>query len=99
MDDYGSTRSGVTGGALGDPLAEPEGGLPPEAAPILATSAAAALGAKARQHPWTLTSLLLAVLTLGLVLVLRRRGGDDATALVEADVPPIRLEPQGAPVP
>jgi hypothetical protein len=53
----------------------------------------------------TLTSLLLAVLTLGFVLVLRRRGGDGASGLIEAEVPPIRaevppirLEPQVTPV-
>jgi hypothetical protein len=70
----------LIGDPLGQPMVDPDGGLPPEAAPVVVASAAAALGAKARQHPWTITSLLLAVLSLGLVLVLRRRAGSSAQA-------------------
>jgi hypothetical protein len=87
MDEYG--RAGTTG-MTGDLHGEPEGGLPPEAAPVLATSAAAAIGAKARQHPWTLMSLVLVVLTLGVALLLRRRGSSTAHALLDPEIPPMR---------
>jgi hypothetical protein len=80
----------VIGDPLGQPVLDPDGGLPPEAAPVVAASAAAALGAKARQHPWTISSLLLAVLSLGLILVLRRRGGNDDQTLLDPQVTPLR---------
>jgi hypothetical protein len=92
MNHHEST-SGMTdllGDPLSQPMVEPTGGLPPEAAPVVAASAAAALGAKARKHPFTLGSVLLAVLSLGLVLVLRRRSGSTAHALLDPQVPPMR---------